>query len=115
MNKILIVDDEQNILNSMRRLLRLKRSEIEFNFALGGSEALKILESSDYTCLVTDLNMPGVSGLELAASAKKSKPEIKVIILSGDSLPNVPDNSNIDAVLSKPCDIEELLRTIKDL
>jgi YesN/AraC family two-component response regulator len=113
MYKGLIVDDEQNILNSMKRLFRLKKSEFEFDFALGGKHAVEYLNKNDYDFLITDMNMPGMSGLELAEYAKNINQALKVIILSGNTIPDILNNPNVDNALSKPCDVDELVSTVK--
>ena len=112
MLKILFVDDEQNILNSMRRLLRFAKDKIEVIFIRGGEEALQDLKENRYDVLVSDMNMPEINGQQLAAAAKSLYPEIRVIILTGLATPELRQDRNVDSILSKPCGIDELIDAV---
>ena len=61
--RILFVDDETNILDGLRRMLRPLRQEWEMRFASSGEEALRLLEQEPCDVLVTDMRMPGMSGV----------------------------------------------------
>ena len=72
---LLVVDDDQAFLDLMAHHLRRKGNTVEC--ALDGKEALHILQSKGpFTVLVTDLMMPGMSGLELLRLARKVDPTI---------------------------------------
>ena len=111
MKKIVVVDDEQKILNSLQRLLRIKKTGMEFTFILGGKDAEAEMKNKSFDVLVTDLNMPGINGLELASEAKKINPDIKTIILSGDADTGLA-SGDVYSIVSKPCDIDVLLAEI---
>lgn len=78
---VLFVDDEQEVLNSIRRVLL--RKEYKTFFANSGEEALKILESEDVWVIVTDLLMPGMDGISLLKIVKRKYPHIIRIIATG--------------------------------
>lgn len=112
--KILFVDDEPVILDSLRRTLRPMRQEWDMRFAGNGTEALKMMGQETYDVVVTDMRMPGMDGAALLNEVKKHHPEIVRIILSGQ----VDHDSFMRATeafhqfLSKPCDAETLKTTV---
>jgi two-component system, NtrC family, response regulator HupR/HoxA len=80
---VLFVDDERNILNSIRRgLINEPYTKL---FAESGQEALKILADTNVSVLVTDMRMPGMSGLELLKIVQEKYPDVVRIILTGYS------------------------------
>lgn len=111
---ILFVDDEPKVLDGLRRLLRSMRSEWDMAFASGGEEAMKILGHKQVDVVVSDLRMPGMSGLVLLAQIRKHYPEIARLVLSGqadtDSL--LKSIGPVHQFLQKPCDAETLIATI---
>ncbi len=78
---ILFVDDEENILKSIRRSLMDEPYEIFL--ANSGQQALEILENNKISVIVTDMRMPGMNGLELLEIVKKKYPDIVRIVLTG--------------------------------
>jgi len=81
--KILLVDDEENILQALKRLLR--EMHIEILTALSGEEALEIIKKTKIQLLITDNLMPGMKGVDLIRSVRGISPETIRIILSGHS------------------------------
>lgn len=77
---ILFVDDEPDILHSLRRFLR--KEPYRTIFAHSAIEALNILEKEDIHILITDLRMPDMNGLELINLAKQKYPKVLRLILS---------------------------------
>ncbi len=103
--KILFVDDEENVLQSMKRQLRKRFS---MQTAMSGDEALKILkEEGPFAVIVSDMRMPGMNGVELLSRVKELYPEIVRIMLTG----NADQETAMEAVnagqifrfLTKPC------------
>jgi CheY-like chemotaxis protein len=72
------------------------------------SAALQKLSERNFDILVTDQNLPGMSGKELAAAVKNKWPAVAVILLTGFGLEQLPFCSNVDVVLSKPISRNEL-------
>lgn len=114
MNRILFVDDELMILNSLRRGLR--DEPYECFFASSGYEALKILDEHDISVLVTDMKMPGMSGLDLLKAVKYTYPDLVKLVLSGyTQLPQVLvtiNQGDIFKFITKPWDLDEELKSI---
>ncbi|MDA3940615.1 MAG: sigma-54 dependent transcriptional regulator, partial [Spirochaetia bacterium] len=87
---VLIVDDEEDIRNSLKRLLvRAYSSEIDLLFEGDGKEALKILETKRVDLSIIDLRMPEMDGFSLLKEIKKNFNSVDVLILTGNG--NVKD------------------------
>ncbi len=112
--RILFVDDEQKVLDGLRRLLRSMRSEWEMIFASGGEEALQILKEQSCDVIVSDLRMPGMSGDQLLAKVRRRYPGIVRLVLSGqaDKESILKCVGPIHQFMQKPCDEETLKTTI---
>lgn len=114
--QLLFVDDDAFMLAAMRRMLRKSRDVWNVEFADSGQRALELLSGRAFDAVITDMRMPGMTGLELLAEVRQRFPTMKRIVLSGqtDLLPD--DQSDVaDAWLPKPCDPTMLRETIEDL
>lgn len=115
-NSVLIVDDNP----AVRELTRvvLERSGREVVVAEDGIAATLLLESRPFAFVLTDLNMPGRSGLEVIADARRLQPAIQVVAMSGDWVEGREDfraaaaKLAIRALLNKPFSIRELLAAL---
>lgn len=103
--RILCVDDDPNVLQAYKRTLR-KRYDMEL--ALGGEDGLKALEESGpYAVVVSDMRMPGMSGIEFLRQVREIAPDTVRMMLTG----NADQGTAIDAVnegavfrfMTKPC------------
>lgn len=112
---ILFVDDEQNVLDGLRRLLRPMRAKWDMAFANSGREALDILDQQPCDVIVSDMRMPGMSGDVLLGEVQKRHPAIARLVLSGqaDRDEILKDVGPIHQFLQKPCDADTLISTIK--
>ena len=120
--KILVVDDEKDvqILFEQRFRREIRNREMEFLFAFSGEEALGYLNGHDHEAvlILSDINMPGMSGLELLRKIKEKHheppPVVMMITAYGDA-----DNYNTamrlgaDAFLTKPVDFISLKEKLK--
>ncbi|WP_245577919.1 response regulator [Maridesulfovibrio bastinii] len=113
--RILFVDDEQNVLSSLRRMLRGKRNEWDMHFVQSGREALEILASMRFDVLVSDIKMPEMSGDILLEKTCELYPSIIRIALSGQvSLDEVVSGiKSVHQYISKPCSAEDLIERIE--
>lgn len=113
--RILFVDDEQNVLSGLRRMLRALRNEYEFSFAEGGKEALALMDEHHFDLVVSDMRMPGMDGAELLRAVKERSPATIRVVLSGQA--DVESICRTVGVahqyLSKPCDSELLTDVLK--
>jgi len=79
--RLLVVDDEQVVLDSVRK--HLKREGYEIRTVLSGAEAVEALETGWPEVVITDLMMPGMDGLELLDRIRREQPEIPVVMITG--------------------------------
>ena len=122
--KILVVDDEQDIQPLFQQRFRkeIRNGDIKFEFAYSGEEALKCLSNYNHEAvlILSDINMPGMSGLELLSQIKQKHhvppPIVMMITAYGDQ-----DNYNkamdlgADDFLTKPVDFNSLKEKIKNI
>lgn len=115
MISILFVDDEPAILHALKRVLHKEQDAWRMFFARSGRQALEIIAAEDITVLVTDIQMPGMSGTELLLRVIREHPHIVRIVLSGhpDLDPVVTSTLAAQLVLAKPFSREELLGVIQ--
>ena len=86
MYKVVLVDDEELIIEGMKRLINWKELGCEIaGVAYDGDEALDIMNEAEPDILITDIRMPVYDGLELIRRAKEVNPEINFIVISGYS------------------------------
>ena len=122
--KILVVDDEKDVqvLFEQRFRKEIRNAEMEFVFAFSGEEALAYLNSHEHEAvlILSDINMPGMSGLELLGHIKqkylKPPPVVMMITAYGDAENyNTAKRLGADDFLTKPVDftlLKEKLKTI---
>jgi HD-like signal output (HDOD) protein len=112
---VVFVDDEQKILDGLRRLLRAQRERWDMRFAQSGEAALAMLRERPAEILVADMRMPGMSGGQLLAQARDLYPQTVRMIFSGqtDQAELVRELGCIHQYLQKPCDPEILCRAIE--
>lgn len=79
---ILVVDDEVDILESLKQLFEVSLKEIKVLTAEGGAAALAYLKSEPVDLIVTDYKMPGMNGLEFLSEARKVAPKVPRILVT---------------------------------
>jgi putative nucleotidyltransferase with HDIG domain len=112
--RILFVDDEPNLLEGLKRMLRPLRHEWEMEFVGNGAAALECLSRTTWDVVVSDVRMPSMNGVELLNKIKNQHPHTVRLLLSGQADTAVIMNAIGPAhqYLSKPCDAELLKSTI---
>src|SRR3954470_18428628 len=81
--KVLFADDEPSLQELMS--LELPRMGHEVTVCPDGTTAVAALERNTYDCLIVDLNMPGIKGIEVLTRAKQLSPETESVVLTGKS------------------------------
>ena len=81
--RILVVDDQQDLLDSLGSLLRLEGFNVDA--ACGGRAALAALDRHDYDAVLLDLRMPDISGHDILNHISRCQPDIQTIIVSGEA------------------------------
>ena len=79
--KVLVIDDEQIVLNSVNRIL--SHGDYEVETTLSGRQGLEWALSKSYDIVLTDVRMPDMGGMLILRDIKKAKPSLPVIILTG--------------------------------
>jgi CheY-like chemotaxis protein len=115
-----VVDDESMILSLTEQVLR-KFSNADVSACADPCEALNRMTATPagIELLVTDLNMPGMSGIELARRVHALAPRAKVLLTTGSALP-LPDEHalrawGVDFFLPKPFGVHELMAAVRKL
>src|SRR5580700_10107556 len=108
--KILLVDDEQNVLLGYRRLLH---KEFQTDTAVGGSRALIAIQTrGPYAVVLSDMRMPEVDGIQLLTRVKYLAPDTVRMMLTGyadvQTALSAVNEGNIFRFLTKPCSKEVL-------
>ena len=85
--RVLVVDDESDVqfLFTQKFRREVRKGILEFVFALSGEEALELLksgEAADIVVVLSDVNMPGMSGLDLLAAIQEEFPELQVYMIT---------------------------------
>jgi two-component system, chemotaxis family, chemotaxis protein CheY len=117
LKKILVVDDEIDVISLFQQTFRkeIKNSEMDLSFAHSAEEALQFLDIHQHEAILilSDINMPGKSGLDLLREVKQKAPQpppvVILITAYGDSETyNVAKSLGSDEFLTKPIDFVAL-------
>lgn len=107
--KVLLIDDDENLLRSIVRLLR---SFYEITTVTGAKQALTILETETFPVIISDYKMAGMDGLTLLSKIKASYPEAVRVLLTGYADVTLAINALNQGVcykfLQKPCSAQEI-------
>src|SRR4051794_12043650 len=87
--RVMFVDDNPNILESLKRFLHPQRDRWEMSFVNSGQAALSSMEKTPSHVIISDMRMPGMNGAELLAHLKDKYPTTVRLILSGYADRNV--------------------------
>ncbi len=113
--RVLIVDDEEDFTAALSERMRTRGLTVET--ASNGTEALKKVQEGTYDAIILDLVMPGIDGIETLKRIREKKPEIQVILLTGQaSIEKGVESVKLGALdfVEKPADFSSLLEKIKD-
>ncbi len=121
--KFLVVDDERDVEMLFRQKFRkeIRSGLIELEFAFSGTEALELLKNTqppDVLYIFSDINMPGMSGLELLEQVKAIFPQIQVSMISAygdDENYRKAIDSGAKEFFTKPIDFESLKAEVHEM
>jgi two-component system nitrogen regulation response regulator NtrX len=115
MSKILVIDDERSIRNTLKDILEYEKYEVDL--AEDGSKAIEKVKAAEFDIILCDIKMPGMDGIEVLAQLNELTPDTPVVMISG--------HGNIDTAvesikkgafdfIEKPLDLNRLLITIRN-
>ncbi len=117
MPKILLIEDEAAIRRVLIKILTEENSTYEVDEAADGLEGVEKIKDQDYDLVLCDIKMPKMDGVEVLEAAKKLKPEIPIVMISGhgdlDTAVNTMRLGAFDYI-SKPPDLNRLLNTVRN-
>ena len=115
MKRILFVDDDVNVLDGLRNVLRKQRRVWDMVFAIGGPAALEEMGRGRFDVVVSDMRMPGMDGAALLQIVKDTYPGTARLVLSGHAERDTVMRALPVAhqYLSKPCDVDQLTAVIE--
>lgn len=109
--KILILDDERDVLEMYRELLSQIPSQPEVHTATSGARALALLNKEEFSLLLTDLNLPGMDGFQVLTIVRRKYPSLRTVVMSGESDDQYRARAysmGIDLFLEKPTTQQEV-------
>jgi DNA-binding NtrC family response regulator len=111
----LVVDDDKAVLNAHGAMLR--QMGYDPRTTCDPLEALEWVNAEAFDVVITDLRMPGLSGVELAKKVRESHPGIRILLLTGfeGGLAEYSDLSFIDQIMRKPIRKADLLEAVFEL
>jgi len=113
--RILVIDDDESIRNSLAAILRDEGYEVDV--ASNGREALQKSEETIYNLALIDIKLPDMEGIDILIRMKDTVPKVRKIMMTGfPSVQNAIEavNRKADAYLVKPVEVEKLLVTIRE-
>lgn len=119
MAEILVIDDNADIRMVLDRFLT--RADHEVAAAASGDEAMKQLEQRSFDLVITDLRMPGVTGIDLVRHIRDRRLRAKIVLMSGgdrgcpESVPECPEAGSAIPLLNKPFSRTDLLSAVDTL
>ncbi len=114
--RILVVDDEAVVGEAIEMVLALDQHEVVT--VNGGQEALAAFQADRFDLILTDYDMPGMKGDKLAAAIKALAPRMPIIMMTayGEALRLSGEFPlQVDLVMSKPFDFEELRKAVREI
>ncbi len=115
--RVLIVDDQRDIRRLFVEGIKTLGKKIEVLESPSGEEALMVAALKPVDLLITDVNLPGISGLDLVQRIKKRKPELQIILVTGVTDPKIKpeiDKAGVARIFFKPLNIHELITAVKE-
>ena len=117
MSKILVIEDEAAIRRVLVKILSEERDSYQVVEAENGVQGLDRIKTSEYDLVLCDIKMPKMDGVEVLEAARKTKPEVPFIMISGHGdLDTAVQTMRLGAFdyISKPPDLNRLLTTVRN-
>lgn len=117
MPKILIIEDEASIRRVLSKILKEENPAYETTEAEDGKQGLELFSNDDFDLVICDIKMPKMDGVELLEAAKKIKPEVPFLMISGHGdIETAVQTMRMGAFdyISKPPDLNRLLHVVRN-
>lgn len=117
MSKILVIEDEAAIRRVLVKILNEENEAYQIEEAPDGAAGMQKIRQADYDLVLCDIKMPKMDGVEVLQEARKEKPEIPFIMISGHGdLDTAVQTMRLGAFdyISKPPDLNRLLTTVRN-
>ena len=115
MSKILVIDDERSIRNTLKDILEYEKYEVDL--AEDGNKGIEMIRSAEYDVVLCDIKMPGLDGIEVLERVVVLAPDTPVVMISGHgNIDTAVDSIKKGAFdyIEKPLDLNRLLITIRN-
>jgi CheY-like chemotaxis protein len=114
MNKIILIDDVADICEALSMLLQMNFSQVVIDVAYNGLEGLNFIKQNKYDIIITDLDMPVLTGGEMITQIKSLNLEHgKIYIMSGN-FENQNKQLQYDRYFTKPMNLKKLIEDIRN-
>lgn len=113
---VLIVDDEQEMTESLARVI--ERRGVKVLTTASGEEALRLYKEDKPDCVFLDLHLSGMKGTEALEKLKEIDPQVKVYFITGDQIfveRQPPESIGAIGYLLKPIDVEDVVKIVESL
>lgn len=117
-HRILIVDDEKQLVYYLRQTLSLELPDSAVDAAYSGEEALSRLAAQQYDLILADLRMPGFDGLELIKGVRYVDAGVPIVLMTGYGSGSVEREAarlGVSHYVDKPFSIPELMQVVQEL
>ncbi len=115
--RILIIDDEESVVFTLSKALGKVEGDYEIVTAQSGHEALEHIRSGFFDVIITDLNMPGIDGIELTETVQAVDPSALIMWITAygdDAVKERADRLDVHRYLTKPLNIAEIRHNVQD-
>lgn len=115
--RILIIDDEESVVFTLSRALSKLEEDYEIVTASSGNEALEYIKGEFFDVIITDLNMPGINGIEFTEAVQAVDPSAIIMWITAygdDDVKARAERLDVHRYLTKPLNIAEIRRNVQE-
>jgi CheY-like chemotaxis protein len=116
MPEILIIDDQESIVNGLKQMLAGRGYQVKT--AISAENALSLIENNEFDCIISDLKLPGMSGIDMAQKLLKDRYHTKIILISAFFKPEdiiEAMHLGVSDVFPKPFKNQDILKRLEEL